>query len=61
MTVTPRVDIPGTFTVQSGTNVYDVDVRDPFTPTCSCPAGCWSNTVCKHVRACLAYAHGEPE
>ena len=50
MTLTPRLDIPGTYMVQSGEKTYNVDLRDPYTPTCDCDGWCWTEQVCKHIR-----------
>lgn len=59
MTVTPRPDIPGTYTVQSGPETYHVDLRDPFTPTCDCPDFLWRDRCCKHITACQKHRDGE--
>ena len=47
MTVTPRLDIPGTFTVQSGKETYNVDTTVEHW-TCDCKAGCYRDGWCKH-------------
>lgn len=59
MTVTERPDLPLTYVVVSGPNTYNVDLRDPWTPSCDCPSGCWTDEVCKHSKAAMAYRDGE--
>lgn len=61
MTVTERADIRGTYMVLSGPNTYHVDLRNEWEPSCDCPAGCWSDRVCRHVTAALAYKNGDLE
>lgn len=59
LTITERHDIPGTYVVVSGENRYNVDLRNPWEPTCDCPSGCLSDRICKHMTACMAYRDGE--
>lgn len=61
MILTPRPDIPGTYWVQSGEKVYNVDLRDPYSPTCDCADHIWRDTICKHITACQRYRDGETD
>lgn len=52
-TVLPRPDCPGTYLF-----VYHVDLRDEWSPTCDCKAGCLGRTTCHHITAAQAFRDG---
>lgn len=61
MTVIPRTDVFGTYEVWSKGGVHDVDLREPFSPTCSCADFLWRDRLCKHIAICQRYRDGETD
>ena len=60
MQIIPRTDVPNTYLVQSGEKTYNVDLRDPYTPTCDCDGWCWTEQICKHIVFARHWQDGEP-
>lgn len=53
MTVTPRSDVPGAFTVKNGRHVYNVLLTIPDYG-CDCADFLWRDRKCKHIVAAEA-------
>ena len=61
MKVTERLDVPGTYVVESGSLIYNCDLRDPFSPSCDCPDHLYRERTCKHLLLSMQLRDGELE
>lgn len=58
MTVEERKDIPGTYLVVSGGEVYNCDLRNEWESSCDCPDFLYRDRVCKHLQVAMDFRDG---
>lgn len=61
MTVIPRTDVIDTYVVVSGPNTYNVDLRNPFEPSCDCADFIYRERICRHLKLVMDTRDGETE